>query len=91
MIDKYIGKGDLITLMILSFSSSCNNFILFLLLSFLLSLIHGLILLFLIKKKHFTIPLAGYLTATYSLMIALDIFSPDFDFYIDDCILVIFS
>jgi len=91
MIDKYIGKGDLITLMILSFSSSCNNFILFLLLSFLLSLIHGLVLLFLIKKKHFTIPLAGYLTATYSLMIALDIFSPDFDFYIDDCILVIFS
>lgn len=90
-LDRYIGKGDLIIIIIFCVGLSNLNFIVFLLISFTCALILSLLLHVLNIIENHTIPLAGYLAAVYCILMLSSKLYKVITFYNDDLLLSLFS
>ena len=87
IIDTYLGLGDVLFFLVLCTVFSPLNFIAFYIISLIITLAAVLIYNFSAAKKTHSIPLAGAMAAGLILLIAINWFYPQVNFYDDTCIL----
>ncbi len=83
IIDTYIGLGDVLFFAVMAAAFSPINFIVFYLVSTVLTLISFLVYTF-VKKQPGEIPLAGAMSIGMLLLMLLNAFMPSLNFYNDD-------
>lgn len=84
VINSYLGLGDVLFFVVVSVAFSWVNFILFYVMSLLFTLSGFIVYNMLVKKVNKEIPLAGAMAMVIIILIVVNQWMPQFDFYNDN-------